>query len=100
MLESLTADDFRPAQGATYRVISEGKEAIEIALVDVSEGEVVPGGLRRSFSLEFEHRTGGQPLAQGTHRLEREGSESLEIFLVPVGPHAASGMMRYEAIFT
>ena len=36
---------------------------------------------------------------QGIHRLEHPDGQVLDIFIVPLGPDAESGGMRYEAVF-
>ena len=92
MLDTLTADDFRPLQGDRFRVAPDSADAFEVELVEVTEIPREPGG-RAPFSLVFEGPE--TPFApQGTYKLEHAELGAFELFLVPIGPG------RYEAVFT
>jgi hypothetical protein len=91
-LQTLTAADFVPFHGESFRVLSEDAPPFEVELIEVSEGA---GGAasRAQFSLVFR---GGPdpPLPQRIYRVEHERLGALEIFLVPIA------VDRYEAVFT
>jgi Domain of unknown function (DUF6916) len=92
MLENLTAADFAPHVGTTFRL----EDQLDLELVDVTEGER-PGEGRQPFSLLF--RGPREPLvAQRIYRLDHDALGLLEIFLVPIGLDEDGA--RYEAVFT
>jgi uncharacterized protein DUF6916 len=95
-LQELTAADFVPLHGESFRVRSEDAPPFEVELIDVSEG-ARGSGTRAQFSLVFR---GGPnpPLPQRIYRVEHDQLGALDIFLVPLGPDAVG--QRYEAVFT
>ena len=99
MLDKLTADDFRPRLGSTYRLQLEAGTSVDVVLADVTEHERWPDAPRTPFSLEFVGTEPGPWDQQGIHRLEGPDGQALEIFIVPLGPDQKSGGMRYEAVF-
>jgi hypothetical protein len=108
-LETLTAGDFRGAQGTRFRLAggpgSGMPAAVDVELIDVTEHAARPAGtFRTPFSLLF-HGPAEPVMPQGTYRLEHEHLDALELFVVPVeapGP-AGSGPARpvtcYEVVF-
>jgi hypothetical protein len=98
VLDSLTADDFRPRVGDTYKLGAGEDRAVEVVLAQVDEFAMGPGGTRVPFSIVF-HGPPEPVLLQGIRRVETPDGDSLEVFLVPIGPDSASGAMRYEAAF-
>ena len=92
MLETLTADHFRPLLDDRFRIVPDGAESFDVALVEVTEIPREPGG-RTPFSLVF---AGGPdpPLPQAIYRVEHDELGALELFLVPIAAD------RYEAVFT
>jgi len=91
VLESVTADDFRSHQGATFTLTPEDGDEVTMVLETVTEHEGASEH-RHPFSVEFCSEP-GPPLAQGTYRIELPSTGTLEVFLVPVGPG------RLEAVF-
>ena len=99
MLDKLTAADFRPNLGSTYRLQLEAGTLVDVVLEEVTEHERWPDAPRPPFSLVFVGTEPGPWDQQGIHRLEGPDGQALEIFIVPLGPDQASGGMRYEAVF-
>ena len=99
MLDKLTADDFRPRIGTSYRLHLDTAPPTEVVLDSVTEREGPPDATRAPFSLEFVATEPGPWDPQGIHRFEAPDGQVLDIFVVPLGPDAGSGGMRYEAVF-
>jgi hypothetical protein len=97
MLESLTADDFRPHLGDTYRLVPADGDAVEATLVEVTEHPSPPDATRTAFDIVFRAPATTTP-EQGMFRVEREGADALDIFMVPVGRGSEDGML-YQAVF-
>ncbi len=99
MLETFTAETFRPHVGALFRVLVGEDRYMPAYLVDV-QGLRNDGDDRRKrdpFTLVFRGPAGGH-LPQQIYPVEAEGLERMEIFLTPVGPDEHG--MLYEAVFT
>jgi hypothetical protein len=112
-IESLTAEDFRPYLGNSFRLLagvttSDDGGGTGLELVDVSEHSA---GANTAFRTPFTVLFHG-PLTpvrpQGIYRLAHERLGTIEIFIVPVGPAdpaapgapgALSAAMRYEVVF-
>jgi hypothetical protein len=99
VLDKLTADDFRPRMGSTYRLHLEAGTSVDVVLSEVREHQGPPDAPRAPFSLEFVATEPGPWDPQGIRRFEDPDGQELEIFIVPLGPHPESGGMRYEAVF-
>lgn len=109
-LETITAGDFRDAQGGRFRLAAgspgEGSGvSIEVELVEVAEeADGRSDAFRVPFSLLF-HGPLQPVLPQGIHRLEHERLGALDLFIVPIGPDEPSEpgarptAMRYEVVF-
>jgi hypothetical protein len=101
-LETLTAEDFRGAQGTRFRLAggpgNGAPAAVDVELVDVTEHAARPAGtFRTPFSLLF-HGPAEPVWPQGTYRLEHEHLDALELFVVPVEPSGAPGAGRARAV--
>ena len=92
MLESLTADSFRPRLREHFKLqLDDGR--LDLELVEVAEFDAGGRAGRAPFSIVF--RGPADPaLAQGIWKLENDRLGELELFLVPIGPG------QYEAVFT
>jgi Domain of unknown function (DUF6916) len=99
VLDKLTADDFRPRVGSTYRLHLEAGGAVDVVLSEVREHQGWRGAARDPFSVEFVATEPGPWDPQGIRRFEDPDGQELEIFIVPLGPDEESGGMRYEAVF-
>lgn len=109
-LETLTAGDFRGAQGTRFRLTGASPEggdsaiSIEAELADVTENPAgAMGTFRIPFSVVF-HGPLEPVMPQGSYRVEHEHFGSVELFLVPIGPNEVPPgenptAMRYEAVF-
>jgi len=101
-LETLTAEDFRGAQGTRFR-LADGPgngtpAAVDVELVDVTEHAARPAGtVRTPFSLLF-HGPAEPVMPQGMYRLEHEHLDALELFVVPVEPAGPAGPGRARAV--
>jgi hypothetical protein len=91
----LTAEDFRPHLGTSFRLAD---KSAEFELLDVTEREgAAQPGSRLSFSVVF--RGPSEPvLEQRIRRVEHDSIGVLELFLVPIGRDG--GGVLYEAVFT
>lgn len=110
-LQTITAADFRTAQGGRFRLTAgsagSGPElGLDIELVEVTEhGGSPSAGMRAPFSLLF-HGPLQPILPQAIYHMEHDGLGALDLFIVPIGPNepAAPGekptAMRYEAVFS
>jgi hypothetical protein len=94
-LDLLTAEDFRPHLGTSYKLT---EESAELELIEVTEQQGATRlGSRVSFSVLF--RGPSQPvLEQRIRRLQHDSMGVLELFLVPIARDA--GGVVYEAVFT
>jgi hypothetical protein len=93
VLEALTADDFRPHVGSTFRATNVEPESVDLTLSEVTVYPGQPDAPRADpFSLMF---TGpaGVALPQHIYDLAHEAMGTLQIFLVPTAPG------EYEAVF-
>jgi hypothetical protein len=99
VLDKLTADDFRPRVGSTYRLHLAAGSPVDVVLSEVTELQASPEAPRTPFSLEFVASEPGPWDPQGIRRFEDPDGQVLEIFIVPLGPHPESGGMRYQAVF-
>ncbi len=101
MLDRLTATDFAPALGDTFRLDAGGEglldlELLESRLHDPDAPAVSADGSRAPFTLTF--RGPAVPvLAQRIYRLEHEYLEPMEIFIVPIARDDTG--TSYEAVF-
>lgn len=94
-LETITAADFEPVRGQTFRLASPaGDLDLRLAEVQTIETAQRAGG---GFSLTFAGAPGPY-LPQAIYPLTNEKLGTLEIFLVPIGP--TDGGNGYEAVFT
>lgn len=109
-LETLTAGDFRAAQGDRFRLTAGSPDggsgvSLDLELAEVTaHGDSLSDTLRAPFSVVF-HGPLQPILPQRIYRLEHDGVGTLDLFIVPIGPNepAAPGekptAMRYEAVF-
>lgn len=102
MLETVTADTFRPLVGTAFRIGVDDSSSVEAELEAVEPGGAQAAdaaraaGRREPFSLVF--RGPVEPvLPQRIYRLEHPELGELELFLVPVAQDADG--TRYEAVF-
>lgn len=98
MLESLTAETFRPHIGKAYRLVPAEGEAVDASLATVTDHPDADNEHRAPFSIVFV-AAGPSSLEQGTFRVEGEGAEPIELFLVPLGPSDDGAGMQYQAVF-
>ena len=98
MLDQLTAADFHPRVGQSFRLVQEGGEPIEAVLTEVTEHGEAPPEHRAPFSIFFNAPV-GTAVAQGIFGIEHDELEGLELFLVPVEVDAAGDGVLYEAVF-
>ncbi|HEX2052532.1 MAG TPA: hypothetical protein VHJ78_02245 [Actinomycetota bacterium] len=99
MLDSFTAETFRPLVGQTF-VLRAGGERLELQLAEVNllgSAARVSESSRNPFSLLF-HGPVEPVWGQRTYPVEIPALGEFDLFLVPIGPDG--GAMRYEAIFT
>ncbi len=93
MLETFTADTFRPLLEDRFELVVDEETRFDVELTEVTESET-PGAERRSqFSLVFSGPA-DPILPQRIYGLEHPKLGSFYLFLVPI----AAG--RYEAVFT
>jgi hypothetical protein len=108
-IESLTAKDFRPYRGSSFRLLTGAVEndtdvAVELELVDVSEDSTRAGeAFRVPFTVLF-HGPLTPIIPQAIYRLRHERFGTFDLFMVPIGPADPAGSerpsaMRYEAVF-
>jgi hypothetical protein len=101
VLDRLTANDFAPAVGETFKLDVGDAGHIELELLesrlqDPDSPAVDASGARAPFTLTF--RGPPEPiLPQRIYRLEHPSLATLEIFLVPIGRDEAG--TTYEAVF-
>ena len=98
MLGALTADDFRPHIGDSYRLASSTTEAADAVLTAVTEHPMRPGNARAPFDIIFRTPL-GTTLEQGLFRVEHPDAVIEGLFLVPVGPDPEAEGMLYQAVF-
>jgi hypothetical protein len=97
MLDALTAASFEPHAGSEF-ALRDGDAHVTLRLAEVTRFPVQSGAPRAEpFSLVF-HCEPGVNLPQQIYTLEHPALGRLDLFIVPIGP-AASGEMRYEAVF-
>jgi hypothetical protein len=99
MLESFTAETFRPHLDQKFRM---NGDTIVLRLSSVDDwseraGPGAAGRTRAPFSLVF-HAPDGPVFTQGTYSLGHDELGNFELFIVPIG-RDAQGIM-YEAVFT
>jgi hypothetical protein len=100
MMDALTAADFSPHVGQTFRVEVAGIAPIDLELVratELSPASRPDPESRQPFSLLFLGPPSDHYLPQRTYRLAHAQMGDLDIFLVPLGP--VDRRMQYEAIF-
>jgi hypothetical protein len=102
VLETFTIATFSARTGETFHIAVEGKEPLNVALIEVTDltslgGPEAAKRERAPFSIVFR---GAREIAlpQRMYRMRHETIGDFEIFLVPIGPDREG--MRYEAIFT
>lgn len=97
MLDKMTLDTFAPHLDTPFRLLSEGKEPVELKLIraeQMTSGKKAPNPF--SFHLLFLGPTTPR-LEQRTYHLEHEEIGSFDLFLVPVGEDGKG--RQYEAVF-
>ena len=94
MIEKLTKEIFAESVNTKFRVYPEPSRAVEIELVQLTEGVSTP--THEQFSLLFQ---GPQThfLPQMTYHVEHDRLGEFDLFLVPVG--RAQDSFQYEAVF-
>ena len=93
MLETFTADTFRPLLEERFELVVDEETRFDVELTEVTESGT-PGAERRSqFAVVFSGPA-DPTLPQRIYRLDHAKLGAFDIFLVPI----AAG--RYEAIFT
>lgn len=100
MLETFTADTFRPRIGEEFRVVVDDRHYMPTRLADVTEwgaGPHAPEGSRTPFTLTF-RAAHGMLVPQRTYPVLNENMTPFELFLVPLESDAEGA--RYEAVFT
>jgi hypothetical protein len=101
VLDRLTVEDFRTAEGQAFVLRDEAGNTLDLELVRARpiepDAPAVDGaGKRTPFAVDF--RGPAEPvLPQAIYRLENESLGPLEIFIVPV--RGSEGATDYEAIF-
>jgi hypothetical protein len=98
VLDTLTAEDFRPHLYEIFHIRLDGIDPIDLELITVTEQvnhEKVAH--RLPFALLFLGPVSDQYLLQHIYHVEHAQIEALDIFIVPLG--LQDGRMRYEAIF-
>ncbi len=95
MLEKLTRASFEPHLNTTFRVVHDGPEPFELALIEVADR--TPAGFPgEQFSLLFKGPS-DLMLLQQTCTLEHPEMGPVTLFLVPVDQKKDG--YRYEAFF-
>ena len=102
MLETFTADTFRPYIGDTFRIHRDVSQPLDTSLIEVTELGRKPAGAanarftRAPFSIVFR---GPRDilLPQRIYRIEHNQIGTFDLFLVPIG--SDSDGLRYEAVF-
>jgi hypothetical protein len=108
-IESLTAEDFRPHRGSSFRLLTtvaanDPEVTVELELVEVTELSAgANGAFRAPFTVLF-HGPLTPIMPQAIYRLRNERFGTFDFFIVPIGPAdpAAPGQptaMRYEVVF-
>jgi hypothetical protein len=99
MLESFTADTFRPHLDENFRMDRNGVVLRLRSVDDWSEraGPGAAGRERAPFSLVF-HAAEGPVYPQGIYPLEHDVLGNFALFMVPIGRDAEG--VKYEAVFT
>ena len=100
-LDELSADRFKPCEGQTFRIPTDGG-TLELELTQVSslKGDT-PRKDKSPFSLLF-RGPAGTHFEQQIVPLENETLGRLELFLVPLGPDLKDEgrSTLFEAVFT
>ena len=105
MLDQVTVAEFSGCLGSTFSVYSGGALGIiPVELIEAtglgSGGLPYADGVRREpFSLIF-RGSRMLPLSQGNYPVKHDKLGAFALFLVPIGPSAADGKQRYQAIFS
>jgi uncharacterized protein DUF6916 len=94
VIENLTKEMFSDSLHTTFRLETEPARAMELQLVQLSEG--VSSARQEQFSLLFRGPL-DHFLPQKTYHLEHEKLGDFDLFLVPVGREQDG--FRYEAVF-
>ena len=95
MPETLTRASFEPHLNTTFRVVHDGPEPFELALIEVAD--TTPAGFPgEQFSLLFKGPS-DLMLLQQTCTLEHPEMGHVTLFLVPVDQKKDG--YRYEAVF-
>ena len=104
-IESLTAEDFRPYRGSSFRLLTRPapnapEVAVELELVEVSEHYAgAKGAFRTPFTVLF-HGPLTPVMPQAIYRLRNEWFGTFDLFVVPIGPALEQPTaMRYEVVF-
>lgn len=97
LLQSFTADSFRPHVKDLFSVAIGSGEELELRLARVDERSPGPGSAVHSFSLEF---TGpvDKPLGQGSYAFRHDSMGEFTLFIVPVAQEA--DLRWYQAVFS
>ena len=95
-LKLLTAGDFEPFIGQTFRVEA-SPEALEIQLDAVERRPRLTWMLREPFTLLFSTPS-SVLLEEGSYRMQPEGGEPLDIYVIPI-QELSSDRRAYQAVF-
>jgi hypothetical protein len=96
----VTVETFAGREGETFAMLfDDGTLELELISVDQAPEEWGRSERRAPFSVIF-HGTPEHVLPQQIWKLEHPELGALDVFVVPIGPDAESGRMRYQAVFT
>jgi hypothetical protein len=96
-LSTLTAAEFEPLTGQTFRMTSASGLDQEVELLKVRiPAHRVPKGFRQQFALEF-RAAPGQALPQGIYTFTHPGAGELEFMITPV--QSSERGVCYEGVF-
>jgi hypothetical protein len=93
MLETFTADTFRPLLEERFELAVDDDHRFDLELVEVNESEAPGANRRAQFAIVFSGPT-DPILPQRIYSLEHPKLGAFDLFLVPI----AAG--SYEAVFT
>jgi hypothetical protein len=79
---------------ATFSLVADDQQTIDVTLVELDEGRSSPQ--QEQFSIFF-RGPGATPLGQGTYRLGHPTLGAFDLFIVPVGRY--NDELEYQAVF-
>ena len=91
---------FKPLSDALFEIRFTDEICLSALLVEVKELTTKSPSGKMSFSMVFQTEQTDQYFTQSTYNVSHKEAGKWDLFLVPIGPGADSGKMRYEAIIT